>query len=69
MTRPTLQYVAVALREPCPQAVTRQAVASADPGLMDLTVTAASQATMVTLTVVVSKAGKKVPGQHCRARV
>ncbi|OBS72918.1 hypothetical protein A6R68_12488 [Neotoma lepida] len=48
---PILQCVAAALQGPCLKAVMRLAVASADLGLMALTVTAASQATTVTLTV------------------
>lgn len=47
----SVSCVAAALQGPCLKAVMRPAVASADLGLMALTVTAASQATMVTLTV------------------
>lgn len=55
VTHPTLQCVAAALQGPCLKAVMRPAVASAYLGLMALTVTAASQATMVTLSVAVSR--------------
>lgn len=55
VTHLTLQCVAAALQGPCLKAVMRLAIASADPGLMALTVTAASQATTVTLTVMVSR--------------
>lgn len=55
VTHLTLQCVDAALQGPCLKAVMRLAVASADLGLMALTVTAASQATTVTLTVMVSR--------------
>lgn len=55
VTHLTLQCVAAALQGRCLKAVTRLADAGADLGLMALTVTAASRATMVTPTVTVSK--------------
>lgn len=55
VTHSTLQYVAAAQQGPCLKVVTRLAVASADLALMVLTVTAAFQATMGTLTVTVSR--------------
>ena len=60
---PTLQCVAAALQGPCLKAVMKPAAASADLGLMALTVTAASQATMVTLSVVVSRELEREGGQ------
>lgn len=50
----SVSCVAAALQGPCLKAVMSPAAASADPGLMALTVTAASQATMVTLSVVLA---------------
>lgn len=48
----SVSCVAAALRGSCLKAVTKPVAASADLGLVALTVTAASQATMVTLSVV-----------------
>lgn len=63
VTHPTLQCVAAALQGPCLKAVMSPAAASADLGLMALTVTTASQATMVTLSVVVSSELEQEGGQ------
>lgn len=63
VTHLTLQCVAAALQGPCLKAVMRPAAASADLGLMALTVTAASQATMVILSVVVSSELEQEGGQ------
>lgn len=67
VTHSTLQYVAAAQQGPCPKAATRLAVASADPALTVLTVTAAFQATMGTPTVMVSREleqeGSSQPGR------
>lgn len=55
VTHSSLQYAAAAQQGPCLKAVTRLAVVSADLALTVLTVTAAFQDTMGTLTVMVSR--------------